>query len=365
MYSIILILFVLSFLDQILFNIIFLTVSNKHFKKFNYQTVQNPVSVIIAAKNEAENLKKFLPKILSQNYSNFEVIVVNDGSTDNTREVLENFQHTHTNLLKVINIEKSNSKKNALTVGISSSSYEHLLFTDADCEPASENWIATMCSKFSNSKKIILGYGAYQKEKTLLNAFINYDTYSISIQYFTAAKLGFPYMGVGRNLAYTKTLWQQTNGFEKDMDILSGDDDLFIANAANSNNVEISANNESFTYSVPKKSFLDFIKQKSRHLTTSKRYSFINSFLSSAELISRSIFYCFAVLSLFFQKLLIFSIILVIIRLILIYIINIPIRKKLNNKIPFHYFILFDIFATLFYLIVFFYKTFIFNKKQW
>ncbi|MFI1745457.1 glycosyltransferase [Thalassobellus sediminis] len=235
-----------------------------------------PVSVIICAKNEAENLKNFLPSIISQDYPDFEIVLINDSSSDNTLDVMEYFSEQHSNIriVDVKNIEAFwGNKKYALTLGIKASKNKFLLFTDADCKPISKHWIKEMSSHFNNEETIILGYGAYSKIKnSLLNKLIRFETLITAIQYFSFAKIGLTYMGVGRNLAYTKKEFFNANGFIKHIKILSGDDDLFINQVATRKNTAIAFSKESFTESNPKTSFKNWFKQKRRHVSTAKHY---------------------------------------------------------------------------------------------
>lgn len=235
-----------------------------------------PVSVIICAKNEDENLTEFLPKILSQDYPDFEVIVVNDCSFDNTENVIDEFAKIFPNLRKA-NIKEDpyykHGKKFAMLVGIKAAKHNRLVFTDADCYPASDQWLKGMSAGFTSEREIVLGYGAYEKQKGFLNKLIRFDTFAIGLQYFSAALKNKPYMGVGRNLAYTKELFFKEKGFSKHYHIDSGDDDLFVNNAANENNTNVCISAETTTYSKPKKTFRQWSFQKARHLTTAPLYS--------------------------------------------------------------------------------------------
>ena len=236
-----------------------------------------PVSIIVCAKNEANNLAAFLPSLIHQNYKeSFEIVVINDRSTDTTGEVIDTFSKEY-DCIKVVTIADCENfwgnKKYALTLGIKAASYEHLLFIDADCKPKHDTWIQEMVSNFSTTKTIVLGYGAYQKIKgSFLNKLIRYETVLTAVQYFSYAKLGIPYMGVGRNLAYTKTNFFEVNGFIKHINIKSGDDDLFINEVATSKNTTFCIETEGFTESIPKKSIQEWILQKRRHISTAKQY---------------------------------------------------------------------------------------------
>ncbi len=252
------------------------------FGRFAFGKVQRPnpkkvpVSVIVCAKNEAENVVKFVPLLVEQDYPLFEIILIDDASSDETLEIFEKFEKEYSNvrLVKVQNNEAFwGNKKFALTLGIKAAKMEYLLFTDADCYPTSKNWIKEMTAHFTMKKTIVLGYGAYEKiPKSFLNKIIRYETLLTAVQYFSWAKVGKPFMGVGRNLAYKKEVFFDVNGFIDHMKIRSGDDDLFINQAANVKNTTICATPESFTYSEPNKTFKTWFAQKRRHVSTAQFY---------------------------------------------------------------------------------------------
>ena len=268
-------LFIVAVGIQVFFyGIIFNSITKHKVVKPNLKNIS--VSVIICAKNEAENLREFLPLIMAQEYSDFEVILINDYSTDDTLKVMEDFKEKHHNIkiVNVIPIEKYwGNKKYALTLGIKAATHNFLLFTDADCKPLSKHWIQKMSSHFSNDKTIVLGYGAHQKIKgSIINKLIRYETFLTAIQYLSYAALGQPYMAVGRNLAYRKEQFFEANGFMQHMHIKSGDDDLFINQVANAANTTICISKDSFTESIPKQSLKDWTLQKRRHISTANHY---------------------------------------------------------------------------------------------
>lgn len=252
------------------------------------------VSVIICARNEEENLKKHLPSILKQDYPNYEVIVVNDRSTDETDILLKLLQKDFPKLKTSFipqGAKYTDSKKMAAILGIKGAKNEFLVFIDADCKPTSDKWLRNIIKSFSTDKQIVLGYGAYNKKKGFTNFVQVFDTLFIGIQYLNYAIAGYPYMGVGRNMAYKKSFFNSTNGFSNHLDIQSGDDDLFINENSNKANTTVCIGPESTTISVEKESFKFFILQKERHLSTSNRYKFSTKFILGAELGSRFLFY--------------------------------------------------------------------------
>jgi len=238
-----------------------------------------PASIIICAKNEDHNLPEFLPQILSQDYPEYEVVVVNDCSWDNTEDVLREFEKNpdYSKHLKVITIKEprvsgAHGKKFAVMVGIKGAQHEYLLFTDGDCKVESSQWLKKMMSKFSIEKEIVLGYSKYEKLPGFLNKLIRFDTFHIALQYLSFAMAGNPYMGIGRNLAYKKNLFFKHKGFASHYHIESGDDDLFVNEAATDKNTTVEISEESFTVSRVKKDWKGWVEQKRRHLTTWTNY---------------------------------------------------------------------------------------------
>jgi len=291
----ILIAYFIFFVIQLVYFFIF-----KKFIKYNRKIISKkvekfqPVSVIICARNEAENLKNNLPYILEQDYPDFEVIVVNDCSQDNTEEILIKLKNKYKNL-RYTNIYEdkkfSHTKKLAILVGIKSAKNDILLFTDADCKPVSKDWIKRMQCHFDDKINIVLGYGGYIEEKGLLNKYIRYDTMIIALQYFSYCLMGIPYMGVGRNLAYRKSFFFNSRGFSNHYHLISGDDDLFVNENATKENTAIEYHLKSHTRSIPERTFKQWIRKKRRHFTTSKLYKFQHKLLLSTEQISKLLFY--------------------------------------------------------------------------
>ena len=297
-------------------------------------TSSEPVSIIICARNEDDNLTEFLPKILVQNYPEFEVVVVNDCSIDNTENVVDEFAKIFPNLKKVTIKEDDyykHGKKFAVMVGIKGAKYENLLFTDADCYPANEEWLKEMSAGFVNKREIVLGYGAYKKDVGFLNKIIRFDTFLIAMNYLSAAVKGNAYMGVGRNLAYKKELFYKQKGFSKHYHITSGDDDLFINQACTKENTNVAVSHNAITYSLAKTNFSDWKRQKQRHLTTAPHYNASSKTKITVGYVSQYSFH-FLFLSLFlFKTTLLAALVGLILKIFIQMIIFKKAAKKLNE----------------------------------
>ncbi|HUW93641.1 MAG TPA: glycosyltransferase, partial [Bacteroidales bacterium] len=252
------------------------------------------LSVIICARNEALNLREFLPPVLEQDYPSFEVVVVNDCSEDETRDLLEEMQLRYPRL-KVSTIIKdpgfAHAKKLAMLIGIKAAANDLLVFTDADCRPASDRWLRAVASSYADGADIILGYGGYTPVKGWLNRYVRYETMFIAIQYSGMTLAGVPYMGVGRNLSYRRSFFFANGGFGPHNHIMSGDDDLFVNRTSTASNCHMMLTPESFTRSVAPASFEEWVRQKRRHFTTAKYYKSSDKLRLFMEPFSRISYY--------------------------------------------------------------------------
>jgi len=268
------IIFALGFIGQMYYHWVYFS-RLAFFREKRKIKDEQPVSIVVCARDEYENLRKNLPLMLEQDYPYFEVVVVNDTSSDDTKDLLRMFSKKYGNL-KVFDLEQNlnffKGKKFPLALGIKSATYDIVLLTDADCQPTSKNWIRKMQANYDEKTEIVLGYGAYKKEGGLLNSFIRFDTLHIAIQYLSLSLAGKTYMGVGRNLSYRKLVFNRQKGFSSHYKLMSGDDDLFINSVATKQNTRIEIDKDSHSVSKAKGSFSDWFSQKRRHFSTAKHY---------------------------------------------------------------------------------------------
>lgn len=357
---------VVACIQVVYYGVLFGSFSFNNSKKEKTKNI--PISVLICAKNEAENLKTFLPSIINQNYPEFQIVLINDASRDNTLEIMEDYAKKHDNI-KIVDVKNVEAfwanKKYALTLGIKAAKYNHLLFTDADCKPVSTKWISEMSSSFTDNATIVLGYGAYHKIKnSFLNKLIRYETLLTAIQYFSFARLGIPFMGVGRNLAYHRDEFYKTNGFIKHINVRSGDDDLFINEASNAKNTTICYTKESFTTSNPKTTFNEWFRQKRRHISTANKYQFKHKALLALFYISQVLFWMLSILLFALQKYWLFVIGIVAIRFLIQYLSVGFSAKKLNETDVLYLLPFLEVFLIIFQLTIFI-TNLISKPKHW
>jgi glycosyltransferase involved in cell wall biosynthesis len=322
-------------------------------KPFRENTTEHAVSVVICARDEADNLTKNLPGVLVQDYkTTHEIVLVNDNSTDEGRYVIDEFQKSFKNINHIHLTQEAkmiSGKKFPLSMGIRSAKHEILLLTDADCTPASEFWMQEMQGAYDDNVEIVLGYGAYHKRPGLLNKLIRFETFHTAIQYLSYALAGKPYMGVGRNLSYKKDVFLRNKGFSSINQIPSGDDDLFINQVANAHNTAIVIDPETHTLSEPKRTWGDWMTQKYRHYTTASYYKPLHKFLLGLYSLSLFLVYPLLALSIIFFNwwiaLAVYGL-----RLIIQSIVLYKGMKKLNEADLWPWFLFLDIWMFFYYI---------------
>lgn len=253
---------------------------------------EQPVSIIVCAHNELDNLKRLIPLLLEQDHSQFEVIIVDDRSDDGSYDFLLENQTDQLKFARVDQVhDHINAKKFALTMGIKAASHDIVLFTDADCTPNSNQWIKEMTGSFTKETEFILGVSPYEKSSGLLGQFIQYETQWTAMNYIGFALAGNPYMAVGRNLAYRKSTFLNHKGFSKIQHITGGDDDLLVNEHANKKNTSVTLGADALTYSIPKTTWGEYLQQKTRHWSVGKYYRFKDKFLLGLQNLSNLVFW--------------------------------------------------------------------------
>ncbi|MDR0713788.1 MAG: glycosyltransferase [Bacteroidales bacterium] len=287
--------FVISVFIQLLYYfILYIRPVCRREKKQPVQTEFPPVSVIVCARNEKENLEENLLLLLTQDYPQYEVIVVDDCSEDTTDELLtilkSRYPHLRSTFIRQ-DVSFVNSKKFASFIGIKAAQYEWMLFTSADCRVAGNRWIRSMSRYFEPKKGIVLGYGGYLSQKGLLNKWIQYVTCFETLRSFGFAICRMPYTGTGRNLAYRKSLFYEHNGFAQHAHVLSGENDLFVCQAATSRNVAVNPEPAAHVCSTPKTSFRDWMWQQCGYYSSLRYAKWYHLFLLWMEPFTRILFW--------------------------------------------------------------------------
>jgi glycosyltransferase involved in cell wall biosynthesis len=321
-------------------------------------TVKAPISIIICAHNESENVDCVIPQLLQQNHSDYKIVLVDDYSTDDT--MVRAIQYASDKKLTVIQNEGSRGKKYALTTGIESVSTPYILLTDADCRVGQE-WLTTMESAILTDKiDIVLGYSPSIVLESFISKWAHYENWLIALQYLSFARRSIPYMGVGRNLLYRKAIVSE-HQILKYSYLLSGDDDLTVMQLAGPSNTSICLNPQGFAWTEAPASTTAYISQKRRHFSTARYYKWYHQVLLASYALSHILFFVFSFL-LCANGACFHAILFLFIRYVLV----VPIARKLLNKMasPLNtfQFLCMDFVQLIYYLI--FSLAIIFPKKS-
>jgi glycosyltransferase involved in cell wall biosynthesis len=329
-----------------------------------------PVSVIICAKNESGYIQQFLQNILTQDYPDYEVILVNDNSIDDSDGVLKEMQYYHKRL-QVINVstqlKAANDKRLALSVGIKSAKNDLVLITDADCCPNSLSWIKEMVDCQKGSNPIVLGYCSYGHKKGLFNKLISFDVFYTAICYFSFAIAGKPYMGTGKNILFSKTTFLENFNYLSAYRVNAGRNDMIISDMAEDSSIAVSYGQKSQMISfTPYESFTHWLKEKKGRQSASKYYKFVNKFFLRLYEFTGFLFYVLIVILLFPMInnlfLLIFLPSIYCLRLLCQWFVFAKSCNKLNEKKLIKYIPLFDLFFA--FLMPFVRGILIFKRKD-
>jgi cellulose synthase/poly-beta-1,6-N-acetylglucosamine synthase-like glycosyltransferase len=233
-----------------------------------------PISVVIAARDEERNLPDLVAALQAQTHANFEAIVVDDGSRDGTAETVR-AAASRDPRFRLVSVEapRDPRKKHALATGIAAARHDRLAFTDADCTPPA-GWLAAIAAAAAQDPDAVLvGHGPYRQRPGALNALVRYETLVTAALTAAAVGLGRPYMAVGRNFSYPRSLFDRIGGFEHQMHSLSGDDDLLVQEARRHGApVRYLLDPGSFVPTDAPPGWRAWLRQKSRHTSAGLHY---------------------------------------------------------------------------------------------
>ena len=251
------------------------------------------ISVIIVASDNGQQLQENLPRVLTQDYPDYEVIVVDDNSQDNTKELLERLAQQYPHLYRTFtsdSIRYISHKKLALTLGIKAAKKEWVVFTDSDCYPTSSRWLSRMARHFTTATDVVLGYSNYEHKPGFANLCYMYDTLLQQLRMLGLTLLGRGYMGIGRNMAYRRELFFRHKGYSRHLDLQRGEDDLFVNEHVQAGRIVAEASAEATVRCTSANSYTWKADKLSRLFTRGKLHS-ANPYLLGTETFSRLLFY--------------------------------------------------------------------------
>lgn len=253
-----------------------------------------PVSIVLCARNAYEYLIELIPVLLNQSYPEFEIVVVNDCSDDDTEEYLKNLERLEPRI-KPVQLKQHlnffNGRKFPLSMGIKSAKNDIIVLTDCNCMPVNEQWLRSVVNRYNRNTEIVIGYSPYVQKKSTLNRLMRFDSLQNGLLYLSAALHRHPYMGVGKNLSYRKELFYRNKGFISHYRTSVGDDDLFISQVATKKNTEVLIDAENAILTTPVSSFKLWMRQKSSRYSTVSKYNLRARFSLSLFYATQLLFY--------------------------------------------------------------------------
>ncbi|MDR0711128.1 MAG: glycosyltransferase [Prevotellaceae bacterium] len=255
--------------------------------------VQLPVSIVICAKNEQRNLKKNLPLFLQQDYPHFEVVVVNDGSTDESEMLLYDLKQHHSNL-QITTIEQDrkfvHDRKLAITVGIKAAHYDNIVFTEPDCAPPSNRWLATLSGAFGEGGEVVVSYCCNRQRRGIAGKIMRADSVFSALFSLHAAIKGKPYRSAIKNMGISQALFFRSKGFARCNAYPQSEETLFLCRSANRKNTRVALSRDAILSSSQQLTFGQWFQQKCIYASLVSMGKRGKKHLR-AEMISRALFF--------------------------------------------------------------------------
>lgn len=295
------------------------------------------VSVIIVAKNESENLARCLPAILQQDYPDYEVIVVNDGSTDESEFLLKNLKREYPFLYSTFSPysdtnESIQNKVLPLTIGIKAARKDVLLFTEADSLPMTDQWIKSMMSSLAG-KDIVIGYSRFTEGEDFRNKTALFDNLLFSLQYLSRAIKHKPFAGLYKNLAYKKHLFFDNKGFSATLNYDNAEE-VFVNHIMTADNTAVALEQDSYV-STELDNFSHWKNIKTAYSRAKFNFKGFTAGIFSLETFSRYLFYMLSIALIIYSILSLLWLYLVV--AILLFIIRYTIQILVLNKASDHF----------------------------
>jgi cellulose synthase/poly-beta-1,6-N-acetylglucosamine synthase-like glycosyltransferase len=244
-------------------------------KKSGIQYPEEGVTVLVTARNKFQHLKVLIPKLFEQDYPKFDVMIVNDQSSDRTKRLLEDLMARYPKLRSVTvkyTPKHVTAKKFAITLGIKVAKNDVILLTDADSLPNSDQWIRKMTAPVrQEGKTFALGFSGYQSQPGSLNQWIQFETILRALFYLSFGLWKAPFMGTGKNLCYRKSFFMEVKGFKGFWSIEGGDDSIFVNTYATGANTQLVIDANAITLAAPKETWKEYVQQEKR-LLHAERY---------------------------------------------------------------------------------------------
>lgn len=304
LFSVLIYIFVAAFIIQFFYYLFFSAFLLK--KKTDKNIINNvslPLSVVIHTKNNADLIRQNLDAFFIQTYNNFEIVVINDASIDETADLLEEFEKKYNNL-KIVTVRNVEAfwanKKYALTLGIKATNNDYVVFSEINSVPKSKNWLTQIANSLKKETQIVIGHKRINyKKNSFSNLIFRFENLYNSLLNFSLTQITTPYTVEQSNYAIDKNLFFKVKGFISHIKHHNAHNDLFLKDASTLKNTTVVIHKNSFTTNKFNSSFNDWFSQKRLQYFTANHYKFKHKLYISLFIISKLLFYVLSVVNLF------------------------------------------------------------------
>ncbi|MEI8085815.1 MAG: glycosyltransferase [Paludibacter sp.] len=229
------------------------------------------ISLVVACKNEEVHLQRLLSCLAQQSFQNFELILVNDHSTDGTSRIMQKAVSAFSNL-QILN-STGFGKKQAIKDAIILANGKIIVTTDADCTP-SFHWLETIVSFYKKyPSDLIICPVRLSNSGSLFSHLQSLEFTSLVASGGAAAGAGMPILCNGANLAFTKKAWLQSQN-DLHLEEPSGDDIFLLQSIKKRRGVIRFLKSESaFVTTKATNTLGEFYRQRQRWAAKSPSYT--------------------------------------------------------------------------------------------
>ncbi len=247
------------------------------------------VSVIIALHNEEKNVVSLLKSLKRQSFSNFELVLVDDFSTDKTLKIIEENIAGFSNA-KIITLPSHKGKKRAISEGITQSVGELIITTDADCTHT-RYWIESIVAFYVQTQADFISAPVRMAGNgTFFDGLQEVEFMSLNASGAGAIGAGKPIMCNAANMAFALKIWE-LNSKELHYETASGDD-VFLLLSAKKQGAKICflKNSDAIVNTSTKQTLKSFLQQRIRWSGKATIYSDKDIIFTALLIFSISLF---------------------------------------------------------------------------
>jgi len=283
------ILFGLAFLVQLVFLILLFKFILSGKQKSEAPN-QPSISIIVTSRNYQDQLKELLPTLLSQDYPDYEVVVVEDCSTDGTDWLLAELKISHGNL-KTTKIIQETDFPNALaiTIGVRAASKDWLVYLSPLCRVNDNQWLKNYAQRLGTEKEVCIGYMHYNDAKGGYKSWLRFENFTSYLLSGSGQALGLAMPVFEFNMAYRREKFLELRGFAAVLDSPFSENELFINKIGTKKNTVVQNNKTTPIAYLGESEWIDLVEFKKKQLMLRRKFSTGQRFFRTLNLINRLI----------------------------------------------------------------------------